>query len=189
VNRTPVLCFLNSFICIIPCLATMTQLSFIRISPFESSSAKQLLSGSCDPIEADSNQNEFTIANSFWFLLATMFRQKTEIVPRCALNIYVITRDKFDDFFYTLSRALSTRLLSAFWWFFTMVMIATYTANMVAILSVAKTREMPVTGAAELTQQTRIKFGTYCCGSTHHFFAVNRSAISQLLRIILYSDS
>ena len=30
----------------------------------------------------DTEENQFTLLNSFWYLIATMFQQKTELTPR-----------------------------------------------------------------------------------------------------------
>ena len=40
-----------------------------------------------------------------------------------------------------------------------------------AFLTAAKMEE-PINSAEDLTKQTKIKYGTYCCGSTNAFFKV-----------------
>ena len=50
-------------------------------------------------------------------------------------------------------------------------MISSYTANLAAFLTAAK-MGTPINSAADLAKQTKIKYGTYCCGSTNAFFQV-----------------
>ena len=57
------------------------------------------------------------------------------------------------------------------WWFFTLIMISSYTANLAAFLTAAK-MDVPINSAEDLAKQTKIKYGTYCCGSTNSFFRV-----------------
>ena len=58
------------------------------------------------------------------------------------------------------------------WWFFTLIMISSYTANLAAFLTVER-MESPIESAEDLAKQTKIKYGTYCCGSTRTFFRVS----------------
>lgn len=62
-------------------------------------------------------------------------------------------------------------MVAGMWWFFTLIMISSYTANLAAFLTAAK-MEAPINSAEDLTKQTKIKYGTYCCGSTNAFFKV-----------------
>ena len=58
------------------------------------------------------------------------------------------------------------------WWFFTLIMISSYTANLAAFLTAAQMK-VPINSADDLAKQTKIKYGTYCCGSTNAFFSVS----------------
>ena len=73
------------------------------------------------------------------------------------------------------------------WWFFTLIMMSSYTANLAGetlLLSkslanppppaflTANKMSSPVNSAEDLSKQTKIKYGTYCCGSTNGFFQV-----------------
>lgn len=69
-------------------------------------------------------------------------------------------------------RAISTRMVAGMWWFFTLIMISSYTANLAAFLTAAK-MDVPINSADDLAKQTKIKYGTYCCGSTNSFFRVS----------------
>ena len=66
-------------------------------------------------------------------------------------------------------RAASTRLVAGIWWFFTLIMISSYTANLAAFLTVER-MESPIESAEDLAQQTKIKYGSLYGGSTWTFF-------------------
>ena len=68
-------------------------------------------------------------------------------------------------------RASSTRMIAGVWWFFTLILVSSYTANLAAFLT--KTRmTTPITNADDLAQQTAIKYGCQYGGSTYSFFKV-----------------
>jgi len=74
-------------------------------------------------------------------------------------------------------RASSTRLLAGVWWFFTLIMVSSYTANLVAFLTLPAV-QLPFKSVEELAKQTHIKYGCYCCGHTSTFFRVSREKIA-----------
>ena len=76
----------------------------------------------------------FSLANSFWFTIGSLMQQGSDVAPM----------------------ALSTRLLAGVWFFFAMIVIASYTANLAAFLTV-ETLERPITSAEDLAAQTEIK--------------------------------
>uniref|UniRef100_A0A0N4X9C2 Glutamate receptor n=1 Tax=Haemonchus placei TaxID=6290 RepID=A0A0N4X9C2_HAEPC len=57
--------------------------------------------------------NEFSMYNSLWFTLAAFMQQGTDILPK----------------------ALSGRIASSAWWFFTLIIVSSYTANLAAFLT------------------------------------------------------
>lgn len=65
------------------------------------------------------------------------------------------------------------------WWFFTLIMISSYTANLAAFLTVER-MDSPIESAEDLAKQTKIKYGALRGGSTAAFFRVG---------IILYSSN
>jgi len=69
-------------------------------------------------------------------------------------------------------RALSTRLISGIWWFFTLILIASYTANLAAFLTVQRMIS-PIESADDLAKQNVIQYGTLYGGSTMTFFKVS----------------
>ncbi len=68
-------------------------------------------------------------------------------------------------------RAISSRTVASFWWFFTLIMISSYTANLAAFLTIER-MEMPIDSAADLAQQSKIRYGAVATGSTASFFRV-----------------
>uniref|UniRef100_A0A1I8J506 PBPe domain-containing protein n=1 Tax=Macrostomum lignano TaxID=282301 RepID=A0A1I8J506_9PLAT len=59
-------------------------------------------------------------------------------------------------------------MVGAVWWFFTLILISSYTANLAAFLTV--TRLNDISSIGDLASQTSIKYGTLMGGSTYNFF-------------------
>jgi Ligand-gated ion channel len=74
---------------------------------------------------------------------------------------------------------MSGRIVGSVWWFFTLILISSYTANLAAFLT-AERMQSPIESAEDLAKQTEIKYGTVESGSTREFFRV------RMLRTILY---
>ena len=70
-----------------------------------------------------------------------------------------------------MPRALSTRIVGGIWWFFTLIVISSYTANLAAFLTVER-MDSPIDSADDLAKQTRIEYGAVRDGSTMTFFKV-----------------
>ncbi len=66
---------------------------------------------------------------------------------------------------------MSSRIVGGGWWFFTLIMISSYTANLAAFLTVDRMKT-PIGGAEDLASQTNIAYGTLDSGSTKAFFKV-----------------
>lgn len=78
-----------------------------------------------------------------------------------------------------MPKALSTRIIGGIWWFFTLIIISSYTANLAAFLTVQR-MEVPVESADDLADQTNIEYGTIHAGSTMTFFQVGPLEPSRL---------
>lgn len=63
-------------------------------------------------------------------------------------------------------------MVAGMWWFFTLIMISSYTANLAAFLTVER-MDSPIESAEDLAKQTKIKYGALRGGSTAAFFRVN----------------
>lgn len=55
------------------------------------------------------------------------------------------------------------------WWFFTLIMISSYTANLAAFLTVER-MDSPIESAEDLAKQTKIRYGVLGGGSSASFF-------------------
>lgn len=66
---------------------------------------------------------------------------------------------------------MSTRTIAGIWYFFTLIMISSYTANLAAFLTVEKI-VYPIENADGLAKQEAIKYGCVGSGSTATFFQV-----------------
>ena len=62
--------------------------------------------------------------------------------------------------------------MGSVWWFFTLILISSYTANLAAFLTVERMLT-PIESADDLAKQTEIQYGTLSSGSTQDFFAVS----------------
>lgn len=71
-----------------------------------------------------------------------------------------------------MPKALSTRIVGGIWWFFTLIIISSYTANLAAFLTVER-MESPIDSADDLAKQTKIEYGVVEDGSTMTFFKVS----------------
>lgn len=73
-----------------------------------------------------------------------------------------------------MPKALSTRIVGGIWWFFTLIIISSYTANLAAFLTVER-MDSPIDSADDLAKQTKIEYGAVRDGSTMTFFKVRSS--------------
>nr|XP_033335749.1 glutamate receptor ionotropic, kainate 2 isoform X5 [Megalopta genalis] len=110
--------------------------------------------------------NEFTLANSFWFMVGTLMQQGSDLNPK----------------------ATSTRIVGGIWWFFTLIIISSYTANLAAFLTVER-MITPIENAADLAEQTEISYGTLEGGSTMTFFRDSKIGIYQKMWRFMESKS
>ena len=104
--------------------------------------------------EPDELENQFTLANSFWFTIGSLMQQGSDVAPI----------------------SLSTRLIAGMWFFFALIMIASYTANLAAFLTV-ETLDKPIESADDLAAQgmtPNIKYGVVAGGSTLNFFKTSK---------------
>ncbi|XP_042864658.1 glutamate receptor ionotropic, kainate 2-like isoform X3 [Penaeus japonicus] len=114
-----------------------------RLSPYE-----WITSFPCREEEEKSMENQFSLNNSLWFTMGSLLQQGTDQQPK----------------------AVSTRIVAGIWWFFTLIMISSYTANLAAFLTVER-MESPIESAEDLAKQTKIKYGSLYGGSTWNFFS------------------
>ena len=66
-------------------------------------------------------------------------------------------------------RAASTRIVGGIWWFFILIILSSYTANLAAFLTVER-MATPIESADDLADQSEIRYGPLVGGSTMTFF-------------------
>lgn len=64
-------------------------------------------------------------------------------------------------------------MIASCWWFFCLIMVSSYTANLAAFLTV-ETVTSPFDNVEELARKKTIKYGAKEVGSTLNFFKVSR---------------
>ncbi|CAH1132880.1 unnamed protein product [Ceutorhynchus assimilis] len=131
-------------------LVSFTLFVMARFSPYEWNNPH--------PCHQDSDivENQFSVSNSFWFITGTFLRQGSGLNPK----------------------ATSTRIVGGIWWFFTLIIISSYTANLAAFLTVER-MITPIESAHDLADQTEIAYGTLEGGSTMTFFRDSKIGIYQ----------
>ncbi|XP_011303607.1 glutamate receptor ionotropic, kainate 2 isoform X4 [Fopius arisanus] len=124
-------------------LVSVTMFVVARFSPYEWNNPHPCHGHSGPEIV----ENQFSLSNSFWFTIGTLMQQGSDLNPKAA----------------------STRIVGGIWWFFTLIIISSYTANLAAFLTVER-MITPIENADDLAGQTDITYGTLESGSTMTFF-------------------
>ena len=86
-------------------------------------------------------------AESYWFTLAAILQRGAETTPATPAG----------------------RIVASFWWFFSLIIITSYTANLTAFLTV-KNINPPISNIHELATQSKVKFGTVRNSGVENFF-------------------
>ncbi|XP_011870300.1 PREDICTED: glutamate receptor 3-like [Vollenhovia emeryi] len=100
---------------------------------------------------------EFTLKESFWFALTSFTPQGGGEAPK----------------------ALSSRTLVAAYWLFVILMLATFTANLAAFLTVER-MQSPVQSLEQLARQSRINYTVLANSSSHQYFINMKNAEDKL---------
>ncbi|XP_017869287.1 PREDICTED: uncharacterized protein LOC108617928 [Drosophila arizonae] len=103
---------------------------------------------------------EFTLRESFWFALTSFTPQGGGEAPK----------------------AVSGRLLVAAYWLFVVLMLATFTANLAAFLTVER-MQTPVQSLEQLARQSRINYTVVKDSDTHQYFINMKFAEDTLYRM------
>ncbi|KAL8593605.1 hypothetical protein ACOMHN_039532 [Nucella lapillus] len=99
---------------------------------------------------------DFNLCNSFWFSMGALMLQGSDHCPR----------------------SVAGRVIGGAWWFFVLIVITSYTANLAAFLTVERMLT-PVESADDLAKQNLIAFGLVEGGSTRKFFETSQVATYQ----------
>ncbi|KNC31398.1 hypothetical protein FF38_07217 [Lucilia cuprina] len=103
---------------------------------------------------------EFTLRESFWFALTSFTPQGGGEAPK----------------------AVSGRILVAAYWLFVVLMLATFTANLAAFLTVER-MQTPVQSLEQLARQSRINYTVVDGSDTHQYFINMKFAEDTLYRM------
>ncbi|KAL0830572.1 hypothetical protein ABMA28_002724 [Loxostege sticticalis] len=115
--------------------------------------------------EPETLDNQFTLANSFWFTLGSVLTQGSEIAPI----------------------AVSTRTAGSVWWFFTLIMVSSYTANLAAFLTV-ESKFYAIKSIQDLANNPYgVTYGAKAGGATFSFFKESDNLLYQ--KMYEYMDS
>ncbi|KAG5868015.1 hypothetical protein JTB14_037908 [Gonioctena quinquepunctata] len=106
---------------------------------------------------------KFTLKESFWFALTSFTPQGGGEAPK----------------------ALSGRTLVAAYWLFVVLMLATFTANLAAFLTVER-MQAPVQSLEQLARQSRINYTVVKNSETHKYFINMKFAEDTLYRKVYY---
>ncbi|GAB0095910.1 Ionotropic glutamate receptor [Sergentomyia squamirostris] len=98
--------------------------------------------------EPESLENQFSFRNAMWWAIGALLQQGTELAPKSP----------------------STRAIASIWWFFTLIMVSSYTANLAAFLTV-ESLSPTISSAEDLANANgAVKYGAKRDGSTINFF-------------------
>ncbi|KAL3878973.1 hypothetical protein ACJMK2_031295 [Sinanodonta woodiana] len=87
------------------------------------------------------------LRDSFWYVWGTLLRADLNVSPRATSGVIV----------------------SCTWWFFSLIVISVYTANLAAFLTITKTH-IPIDSAADLAYQNEYDYGTVTGSYKPYFF-------------------
>nr|QGW50286.1 gustatory receptor 31 [Chouioia cunea] len=109
----------------------------------------------CNP-NPDELENNFTLMNSMWLTMGSLMQQGSDILPRTP----------------------SIRMVAGIWWFFVLIMVSSYTANLAAFLTAVK-MEDSINDVEDLAKQTKISYGAVKGGATYSFFKNSNTSLYQ----------
>ncbi|CAH1400966.1 unnamed protein product [Nezara viridula] len=98
----------------------------------------------------------FSLQNCLWFSIGSLMAQGCDLLPK----------------------ALSTRVVAGMWWFFVLIMISSYTANLAAFLTMDR-MEATIENVEDLANQNKIKYGLLKKGSSANFFQNSNVSLYQ----------
>ncbi|KAL8593377.1 hypothetical protein ACOMHN_065983 [Nucella lapillus] len=134
---------------------------------------------------------DFNLGNSFWFSMGALMLQGSEHCPRCWWDSFTgingVERYDFNpgnSFWFSMGalmlqgsehcpRSVAGRVIGGAWWFFVLIVITSYTANLAAFLTVERMLT-PIESTDDLAKQTKIAYGLLEGGSTEKFFETSQ---------------
>lgn len=101
----------------------------------------------CKQEDVEEVENIWNMLNALWLTMGSIMGQGCDILPK----------------------AVSTRVVAGMWWFFALIMLSSYTANLAAFLTMER-MDASIESAEDLAKQSKIKYGAVLGGSTLSFF-------------------
>ncbi|XP_058444434.1 glutamate receptor ionotropic, kainate 2 [Malaya genurostris] len=101
----------------------------------------------CKQDDVEEVENIWDMLNALWLTMGSIMGQGCDILPK----------------------AVSTRVVTGMWWFFALIMLSSYTANLAAFLTMER-MDATIESAEDLAKQSKIKYGAVLGGSTLSFF-------------------
>ncbi|CAF4962021.1 unnamed protein product [Rotaria sp. Silwood1] len=112
------------------------------------------------------------------------FENETDVIPRNKFSMQNALFFSFAAFMHQgvdlLPRSFSGRVVTSAWWFFSLILVSSYTANLAAFLTV-ENLVPPIDTVEDLAKQIDIRYGTLKGGSTMAFF--NKSTLTTFKRM------
>ncbi|XP_023323615.1 glutamate receptor ionotropic, kainate 2 [Eurytemora carolleeae] len=102
------------------------------------------------------NETKLTFLNSFWFSLAALVGQGSEVIPR----------------------SFSSRILVACWWGFILIIVNSYTANLAAFQTVERL-DTPIGSLQDLINQKAVEWDCVENGMVETFLRVSRDPLQR----------
>uniref|UniRef100_A0AAR5Q1W9 Ionotropic glutamate receptor C-terminal domain-containing protein n=2 Tax=Dendroctonus ponderosae TaxID=77166 RepID=A0AAR5Q1W9_DENPD len=109
----------------------------------------------CNP-RPDELENIWGFKNCLWLTLGSIMTQGCDILPK----------------------GICSRVATAMWWFFSLIMTSTYTANLAAFLTMSR-KEEAIKSVEDLANQNKVKYGVMSNGSTQAFFQTSGNSLYQ----------
>ncbi|XP_028166877.1 glutamate receptor ionotropic, kainate 2-like [Ostrinia furnacalis] len=112
----------------------------------------------------DNLQNIWSLYNCMWLTMGSIMTQGCDILPR----------------------AFGSRWVTGVWWFFAMIITASYTANMSTFLSNSR-RSNDIADVKALADQKDIAYGAMYGGATYEFFRTSNDTVFHKIWTVMSS--
>ncbi|VVC94094.1 unnamed protein product [Leptidea sinapis] len=99
-------------------------------------------------------QNIWSLYNCMWLTMGSIMTQGCDILPRAA----------------------GSRWVTGMWWFFALIVTASYTANMSTFMRSSR-RSTEITDIKDLAEQNKISYGAVLNASTYKFFETSNDTV------------
>lgn len=121
---------------------------YVWITIFVSFLVTSLVMFAVSRVNCDRQSNYIhNLRESFWYIWGTILRGNLTGSPQ----------------------GVSSRIVSSVWWFFSLIVISIYTANLAAFLTITNAH-IPIESASDLPNQNEYEYGTVDGSQTENFF-------------------